>query len=411
MNFREVYWQHFLHGNFTDLEITINDGETDHSFKCHKIILSSAGGFFGSMYDCEMLESYSDSFRISQKVSKQIFTKILLYIYTERTEKIDAAHLLELLFCASYFQLPGLEKAVEDDINSLTTTDEIADLIKSLTKSNAIDLPSKLIENIVMNFNTLRVLDEMMMLPYSSIISIIQNPKLRVKEEAMILDFIIKYKNNKQLSESKLRAMGDCILWENIGTEKLENIGMSEIEALIDEETLQQKTREFEDRIVVFPDNAMFALLVTQSSINSAQDFCKRYTSASNMMFSFEVNPENCEKYHIWLNDWPENGVFERRNFSFSLGFDEGYVGAFFSVKMNFHPINTCQVMHIHPNTPKGELHHKIELSAKENIIIREDLMCGSLMDKVRFSVTGEKKPHGKIENFVIMGCITIKRL
>ena len=401
-------WGNFLKGVASDVDIIVNDGEQDNIFHCHKIVLASAEGYFGALYKCKMIESFSHQFRLRMTISKEVFMHVLNYIYTGTPEKLnDPSKLLEILKCARFFQLPGLEKSVEHNLTQLSDSD-IVDTIKSLTNLHLLYFPHILIQSMVKNFPNLINLDEMMIIPYQAMYELVTNEGIRIKNEEALLAFVLKYIDNNSLTPNKIKALGNAIFWERIDPTVIEGYGLERIQTLIDEEDLNKKVQEFKDRTKFIPADPLFSLILTEYRLDEIMKYAKRYLSVRNMIFNIPISPQSCTGYHLKLTNWAENGIFETHTFCFTISFDEGYIGSFFNISFTMRQMVGCDSVHITYLDNSGtEKSANIQINPLLQVArIRHELISGELMNYLKVSVTGEKKPHAHIVDTILCGCV-----
>ena len=176
---REHFWRMFLEEKLTDITLHVGG----NAFKCHRIILAASPGYFGSIFNSKMKECEIHDINIGLNVSKDSFLDVLYYLYTGKTRKVQTHRIFEILNCCNYLQLPGLEKSISTDFTSNTTSEEITDLIKTLSETNVIFFPNTFIQIIAKNFYQLINLDEIKSLSFSSLIKILSHPDLKINEE------------------------------------------------------------------------------------------------------------------------------------------------------------------------------------------------------------------------------------
>ena len=402
-------WNKYLREEFTDLDIIINDGYQDNVFKCHKVVLSSAAGYFGHLFQSGMKESKEAEMKLRINLPKEVFESVLHYIYTGNIVSIkNLSLLLDILKSATYFQLPDLEESVESEIKDLSLN-EVIELIGQLVNSHLLYFPRLLIDKIVQYFQDLLKIQEIMMIPFQAMYSLLCSEKLQIKDEESLLSFVIKYISlNQNLTLPKIRALGKTIQWEHIKPSTIQEIGTDIIQQLIDENELYACLREFEDRITIFPENYFIALFLTEVNSKKVKKIAHRYLSAKNLYFSMNISQETCSKMHLVLKNWPENGRFESHNFSFNISFEEGYIGSFFNISFKIRRLVGCEDVHIsyksmdqHKNSIKIPLNQDINITQ-----IDQELITGGFMECLGVSVTGGRKPHAHITEAIIEGCV-----
>ena len=142
----ELLWDKYLNHEMTDTDIIVNDGTNDNVFQCHRLILSSSQGYFGALFKSGMKECFSDEIRLGLQISKDAFIHVLHYIYTGTTSKAHPSITLEVLKCATFFQLPGLEKAAELDLRAISSPQELIELMQNFNSTVFFYLPQNLID-------------------------------------------------------------------------------------------------------------------------------------------------------------------------------------------------------------------------------------------------------------------------
>ena len=406
---RNQLWENYLNNKLTDVEIIVNDGYSDNVFKCHKVVLAASEGYFGALFNSGMRECHEDRIKLQIITPQEVFQRVLHFLYTGIPDKANnVSILLDILKCATFFQLPGLEKSVESDIKMLGPAD-IVELIRSLINSRLMYFPHILIDTMVKNFHGLEELPEILEIPFQAMYSLLSDPNLQVEDEEHLLHFVLKYLSaHSNFTLPKKRALGKTIIWEHIRPTLLQDIGAESISQLIDEPNLLPKIREFEDRVSIFPDNYLISLLLTENDYQQMMKFIHRYLVMRKIYLSIKISEETCKRAHLVLSNWKEDGRFECHMFSFRISFEEGYVGSFFNISFKLRRIVGCNYVHIAFKPNFGcEESIRIPLNQDLNIIkINQEIISGSLLEYIRVSVTGGNKPHGHIMEPSIEFCI-----
>lgn len=105
----------FTEKQFRDIKILI--GEESTVFFAHKVVLWARSGFFRATLDLNMLESHENVIRIKH-INKEVFSKILEYIYLGKMETDNIGSILE---ASTFLQITTLnDDCVKVILNNIT---------------------------------------------------------------------------------------------------------------------------------------------------------------------------------------------------------------------------------------------------------------------------------------------------
>lgn len=102
--------QMFKSQRFTDVIINVEN----HSFRCHRVILSSVSTYFDAMFSSGMRESNTMSITL-HNIDSKLFEDVLQYIYLDK-DIMSAENVGELLQIAYMLQISSLQCKCEEFI-------------------------------------------------------------------------------------------------------------------------------------------------------------------------------------------------------------------------------------------------------------------------------------------------------
>ncbi|KAK3087042.1 hypothetical protein FSP39_000933 [Pinctada imbricata] len=193
-------------GRHTDIVINVEDRQ----FHCHKAVLAAVSPYFDAMFSCGMRESIDGVVNL-QDISKEIFEKILTFIYTgDKIVTNDNAE--ELIKAGAIFQIKLLLDKCEDFLLEKVAADNCM-MVWKLSKSYSCPrLLSKAWSLLMENFTDVCRSEEFTFLDCDDLIQIIKDDDLNVANEEVVCDAVFRW----YMVDPSTRKEGTIQLFEHL---------------------------------------------------------------------------------------------------------------------------------------------------------------------------------------------------
>ena len=417
-----IIWISTEENSIPNIIIEFIDLNYSFFYNCNSNLLSDHSAYFKWLFSSDtkgISDNISNIITVRLQMTNTVFHILIEFISTGIMNVIiDEKNIIPLYKGSLILQIDRFDEIViAPYINKLIKERRIDDFIDLLLKEKLITIPDTLANFIASNFQDFVNLPQIKELPFAAIYNIISNPHIVLRDEGTLLQFIVEYihmhKNKITLKMSF--ALGNFLKWNYVSPDIIKELEdkyeTNYILQLITQLSLQEYINEFEERISIFPEDYIFALLLTEPDIFSVFKFANRYSYERNLFFITPIEYERCDKLHIEIGDFPLDGHFKRCNFTFRLSFKDGAYGAFFNIRFKLTNMEGCKTIHIKYKPYKAEkiIHEKIDIDKQtefKDFVLVNHKIFPYLVNEIRISITGIKKPHGDIQNTLLTGCV-----